>query len=80
MERSTHGSTSGNPNFLVGRQDALSTAVRAQDGEQAATTADVTAAEAQPAGEVEEGTLRKAEGTMVDTAEKKGRRRGGREG
>ena len=70
-ERSTHGSTSGNPTFLVGRQDALATAARAQGGEQATETADVTAAEAQPAGEVEDGKLMKAKGTMVDTAAKK---------
>ena len=38
---------------------------------QAAKTADVTVAEAQPAGEVEDGKLRKAEGAMVDTARKK---------
>ena len=42
-ERSTHGSNSGNSNCLVGRQDALPTAARAQGGEQAAKTADMTA-------------------------------------
>ena len=47
--RSTRGSTSGNPNVLVGRQGALSTAEQNQGGERAEKTADVTAAEAQPA-------------------------------